>query len=65
MVNFKINKPNHLNQGIFYTDKKEILAFKALHQDITYDWQTIRSKVLNERMAHNKRRKVGINKMRL
>jgi len=41
------------------------LTFKALHQDITYDWQTIRSKVLNERMAHNKRRKMCINKMRL
>ena len=48
-----------------YSGKKEILEFMALHKDdIKYDWQTIRSKVLNERMAHNKRRQMGINKMR-
>jgi len=47
-----------------YADKKSILEFKTLHpENMSYDWQTIRTKVLNERMAHSKRKKMRMDKM--
>jgi hypothetical protein len=38
--------------------KADILPFLTSHSEITHEWTIIRNKVLNERMAFAKRRKV-------
>ena len=38
--------------------KADILNFLKIHGDIKYEWTLIRNKVLNEKMAYAKRKKV-------
>ena len=40
--------------NVFFAGKKEIIAFKE-KTGICYEWQTIRNKVVNEKMAWKKR----------
>jgi len=41
----------------------DIVAFKKRHPDISCDWKTIRNKVLNEKMAFAKRKRLQLDSL--
>ena len=43
--------------------KADILQFKRDNPSVSHDWTTVRNKVLNERMAFAKRKKLRLNSL--
>jgi len=44
--------------------KSDILKFKEQNESMKYDWTTIRNKVVNEKMAYEKRKKLRLESLK-